>query len=114
MAMTLAACTGDTDCVGIVNGENQMFVGDEQTLTAAVNRFFDRQLWLLAILIATVDKRFGRALKPGTVYIEAEAKADSNVTKRFKVKLLIDLHKLWLLLKIQWDSLRRTNSFCNR
>lgn len=29
MAMTLAACTGDTVRVVIVNGENQMFVGDE-------------------------------------------------------------------------------------
>lgn len=91
MAMTLAACTGDTVRVVIVNGENQMFVGDEQTLTATVRPIsFDQTvIWSTSdSTIATVDKNgLVRALKPGTVYIEAEAKADSNVTKRFKIEI---------------------------
>ena len=91
MAMTLVACTGDSVRVVVVYGEEQMFVGEEQTLSATVRPIsFDQTVYWSTSdsTIATVDKNgLVRALKPGTVYIEAEAKADSNVTKRFKIEI---------------------------
>ena len=52
MAMTLVACTGDSVRVVVVYGEEQMFVGEEQTLSATVRpiSLIRQFIGLLAIL----------------------------------------------------------------